>query len=197
MPEVHSIRRRLRMGAAALLGGMTLAVGAAAAQESTGGASTDAASTAPAAAVLSPGDSGPAVATLQRKLRVRPADGEYGPRTKRAVRRFQKRRGLPADGVAGPATLGALRVVVKASQAPTRIPATLRRIAECESGGEPTAVSPDGRYRGKYQFARGTWKALGGQGDPARAPEADQDRIALELFKAQGTKPWPNCGPTA
>jgi hypothetical protein len=75
-----------------------------------------------------------------------------------------------------------------------RIPAALRRIAECESGGNPRAVSPGGRYRGKYQFSRATWRHLGGTGDPADAPESVQDRIALKLFKKSGSAPWPNCG---
>ena len=69
----------------------------------------------------------------------------------------------------------------------------LRRIAECESGGDPTATSPDGRYRGKYQFTRSTWRALGGDGDPADASEATQDRIALKLYRRSGTTPWPSC----
>ena len=51
----------------------------------------------------------------------------------------------------------------------------LQRIAECESGGNPSAVSPGGTYRGKYQFSRSTWHNLGGSGDPADAPEGAQD----------------------
>lgn len=187
------LHRRVRMGAAALVGTMLLAVGAAAAQEGHGGASADAAAT---QQILSPGDTGADVRALQRKLRVRPADGDYGPRTRRAVRRFQRRHRLAADGIAGPATLGALGVRVKAAVAGDLAP-TLKRIADCESGGDPAAVSPDGRFRGKYQFLRSTWKAHGGKGDPAKAPEAEQDRIAAELFKAQGAKPWPNCGASA
>lgn len=195
----RGVRRRLRTGAVALLGGMTLAVGAAAAQEGTGGASAESqAAEQPAEQVLSPGDEGPDVRRLQRRLRVRPADGEYGPKTRRAVTRFQKRENITADGVAGPETLEALGVEVSASRAKgVEVPAVLQRIAECESGGEPTAVSPDGQYRGKYQFLRSTWKAQGGEGDPAKAPEAEQDRIAVKLYEAQGAKPWPNCGAKA
>ncbi|HEX7291449.1 MAG TPA: transglycosylase family protein, partial [Conexibacter sp.] len=64
----------------------------------------------------------------------------------------------------------------------------------CESGGNPRAVSPDGAYRGKYQFSRATWQAMGGDGDPARASEAEQDRRALRLYRARGAAPWPACG---
>ena len=70
----------------------------------------------------------------------------------------------------------------------------LQRIAQCESGGDPTAVSADGTYRGKYQFDRTTWRRMGGTGDPAAAPEAEQDRIAARLLAQRGTAPWPVCG---
>src|SRR5947209_7990143 len=62
-------------------------------------------------------------------------------------------------------------------------------------GGSNTlrAVSPSGRYRGKYQFDMPTWKAWGGHGDPINNSAATQDRVALRLYKARGTKPWPNC----
>ena len=71
------------------------------------------------------------------------------------------------------------------------MPAVLRRIAECESGGNPRAISPGGTYRGKYQFSRGTWRQLGGSGDPADAPEWVQDKLALKLYRQSGTAPWP------
>jgi hypothetical protein len=74
-----------------------------------------------------------------------------------------------------------------------RVPPILRQIAECESGGNPRAISPGGQYRGKYQFSRETWHNLGGSGDPAAAPEWQQDRLALKLYRLRGIAPWPNC----
>lgn len=71
----------------------------------------------------------------------------------------------------------------------------LQAIAQCESGGNPTAVSPSGLYRGKYQFDPNTWSSLGGKGgDPAAASEAEQDRVAALLYSQQGASPWPVCG---
>jgi Transglycosylase-like domain len=72
--------------------------------------------------------------------------------------------------------------------------ATLESIASCESGGDPTAVSSDGTYRGKYQFDYGTWESMGGSGDPAAASEAEQDYRAALLYASSGSSPWPICG---
>jgi hypothetical protein len=71
---------------------------------------------------------------------------------------------------------------------------TLDAIAACESGGDPTAVSADGTYRGKYQFDYGTWASVGGHGDPAAAPESEQDYRAALLYAQSGSSPWPICG---
>jgi soluble lytic murein transglycosylase-like protein len=71
--------------------------------------------------------------------------------------------------------------------------ATLEAIAACESGGDPTAVNAAGYY-GKYQFDLGTWAAVGGSGNPARAPEAEQDYRASLLYSRAGSSPWPVCG---
>ena len=162
---------------------------------------------------LSYGSTGSAVTKLQRKLHVR-ATGYYGNQTRAAVKRFQKRHGLKADGIAGPATLRALGVSARGASYSTggaspeststssrnsssgssvKLPATLKRIAQCESGGNPRAISSSGRYRGKFQFDMATWKAIGGKGDPAAAPESVQDRLALKLYRKRGTAPWPNC----
>jgi len=72
--------------------------------------------------------------------------------------------------------------------------ATLESIASCESGGDPEAVSSEGTYRGKYQFDQGTWESVGGSGDPAAAPEAEQDYRAALLYSESGSSPWPICG---
>jgi hypothetical protein len=168
-----------------------------------------------AATPLSPGvQSTASVRAVQQKLGVT-ADGIYGPRTRAAVKRFQRAHGLDPDGVAGPQTLAALGLSAQqpaadqqtsggddasssassgASSPAGSSSATLAKIAQCESGGDPTAVSADGTYRGKYQFDRETWQQMGGTGDPADAPEAEQDRIAAKLLAERGTAPWPVCG---
>jgi peptidoglycan hydrolase-like protein with peptidoglycan-binding domain len=166
---------------AALL--VVLAAGALAAERggSTGGASVQRA--------------GSTVVALQSALGI-VADGIYGPQTRAAVRRFQRARGLVVDGIAGPVTLRALGIAgTTRTTASSRSSGatTLQRIAMCESGGNPTAVSSSGRYRGKYQFSMGTWRHLGGEGDPADAPEWLQDRMALRLYRLRGSSPWPNC----
>lgn len=146
--------------------------------------------------VVERGDRGPAVRSIQRALGI-PADGIFGAQTERAVRRFQRRKGLVADGVVGPQTRQALGLdpfsTTSVRSRGVRLPAVLERIAQCESGGNPRAVSPDGTYRGKYQFTRDTWRRLGGTGDPADAPEWQQDRMALKLYRQSGAAPWPSC----
>lgn len=203
-------RHRLRARSAAV------AVAAVAMVAPTAGivqAATTGGSSSSASASLSLGSTGTAVRSLQRKLHVR-ATGYYGSDTRRAVKRWQRLHGLTADGVAGPATLKALGVNAtgasystggsapsspSASSTPSgggssvKLPAVLKKIARCESGGNPRAVSSGGRYRGKYQFDQATWEAAGGTGDPAAAPESTQDRIALRLYRKRGTAPWPNC----
>ena len=54
-------------------------------------------------------DVGPAVAVLQRALGI-PADGEFGPQTLHAVKRFQAAHGLLVDGQVGPRTRAALHM---------------------------------------------------------------------------------------
>jgi len=179
-------RRAGRGGASALLVSMTLVAGAAVAHD--GPPTTRSATT------------GSTVVALQRALGVS-ADGVIGPVTRRAIRNYQRNQGLVVDGVAGPATLSSLGIVASSAPAKARAPSgggggssTLAKIAQCESGGDPTAVSASGRYRGKYQFSRATWRDMGGTGDPAAAPESVQDAMAAKLLAQRGTAPWPTCG---
>lgn len=164
--------------------------------------------------------SGVSVAAIQRALHIH-ADGVYGPATRRAVKAFQRRHGLTPDGIAGPRTIAALGLHATSTSTSgsasnpsaqsagnggaaaddgttstttsSSVSSELQRIASCESGGNPTAVSRTGRYRGMYQFSRATWAALGGKGDPAKAPEAVQDSMAAKLLAQRGPSAWPAC----
>ncbi len=187
--KARSRDRRRRTGALVAAASLTFAAGGALAQNST------TSSTAVRAA-------GATVSALQSALGITP-DGVYGPNTRRAVRNYQRNQGLAVDGIAGPVTLSHLGLASSgAAPTPAAAPAgsssapnaTLARIAQCESSGNPAAVSPSGQYRGKYQFSRQTWAEYGGSGDPAAAPEPEQDRIAAALLAARGTQPWPVCG---
>lgn len=99
---------------------------------------------------------------------------------------------LASAGVASASTGGAEYGAQPAPKA-RAASAELERIAQCESGGDPTAVSKSGRYRGKFQFDRPTWRRVGGTGDPAAAPEAEQNRRAAILYARSGPAAWPNC----
>ena len=69
----------------------------------------------------------------------------------------------------------------------------LQAIAACESGDNPATDTGNGFY-GKYQFTLQTWQAVGGSGNPAAAPEAEQDRRAAALMAEAGPGQWPVCG---
>jgi len=184
---VGGVRRPLW---AAVLVVLLVMCAAAVASADRGGAAAAASSV----VVVERGDRGQAVRSIQGALGI-PADGVFGPQTERAVRQFQRRKGLVADGIVGPETRSALGLDAfsNSSVRSGNVPAVLERIAHCESGGNPGAVSLGGMYRGKYQFSRETWRRLGGAGDPADAPEWLQDRMALKLYRQSGTASWPSC----
>ena len=203
-------RRRLllrgRAGVTLAVAGLTIAAAGALAQDP-GGAGSGGAPTAERDADGDAPKSRSTIKAVQRALDLE-ADGVYGRKTRAAVRRFQRRNDLTVDGVIGPETLRALGISSGSGSSSgsegenagepgtvsDEASATLQRIAQCESGGDPTAVSSDGQYRGKYQFNQSTWERIGGSGDPAAAPEAEQDRLAAKLLAEAGTSPWPVCG---
>jgi hypothetical protein len=203
---VDAVRRPLFAAVFAVLALLCAAASAAADTDGGGAAAPTTADEQPApktappsgAVVVKRGDRGTAVRQVQSALGIA-VDGVFGAQTEQAVKRFQKRKGIAVDGVVGPETRDALglepfaRSSVKRGSTGVKLPRILRQIAECESGGNPRAVSPGGQYRGKYQFSLETWHNLGGEGDPVDASEAEQDRIALKLYRRSGTAPWPNC----
>lgn len=68
-----------------------------------------------------------------------------------------------------------------------------RRVANCESGGDPRAVSRTGKYRGKWQMDADFWRTYGGlryASRPDLATESDQDRVAYAGWLARGWQPW-------
>ena len=81
----------------------------------------------------------------------------------------------------------------RAARRDTTASPVLEAIAACESGGNPSTDTGNGFY-GKYQFTQETWQAVGGTGNPAAAPEAEQDRRAAQLYAQAGPSQWPVCG---
>ena len=69
-----------------------------------------------------------------------------------------------------------------------------QKLRFCESTDNYQAINPSGLYRGAYQFDFATWQTVGGTGDPAAAPPAEQDARARELYARRGHQPWPECG---
>jgi len=67
-------------------------------------------------------------------------------------------------------------------------------LANCESSGDPRAVSPSGTYRGLYQFSAATWHGVGGAGDPIDASASEQTYRAQILYGRTGRSSWPVCG---
>jgi hypothetical protein len=78
--------------------------------------------------------------------------------------------------------------------APAAIPGYLAAIAASESGGNPSAIGGGGLYRGLFQMTYSAWASVGGSGDPAAAPVAEQVRRAAALYAQAGPSQWPVCG---
>ncbi|MFD6098998.1 ubiquitin-like domain-containing protein [Nocardiopsis flavescens] len=70
-------------------------------------------------------------------------------------------------------------------------------LAQCESGGNPTAVNSAGGYYGLYQFSLSTWGSVGGTGLPSEASAQEQTQRAQQLYNTVGgnwQSQWPHCG---
>ncbi len=74
----------------------------------------------------------------------------------------------------------------------------LQCVVQVESGGNYGAVSPDGVYRGAFQFSQATWNTAAqaaGLGylvgvAPNLATKAEQDTVAVALYALDGQRPW-------
>ena len=74
-----------------------------------------------------------------------------------------------------------------------RTSSAARAVAECESGGDPHATNPSGKYRGKWQMDADFWQTYGGLKFAARpdsATEYQQDLVAYKGWQARGWQPW-------
>jgi peptidoglycan hydrolase-like protein with peptidoglycan-binding domain len=159
---------------------------------------------APRSDLLTDGANGPAVVQVQKQLGMT-ADGIYGQQTHAKVVSFQQDHQLAADGVVGPQTRKALASSQSSSSQTTTYHSSSDSsssysstggfsiptyIVMCESGGNYHALNPSTGAGGAYQIEPGTWRAYGGTGSPQNAPKAEQDAIALKIYKAEGTSPW-------
>jgi hypothetical protein len=125
-----------------------------------------------AAGSLKKGARGPRVASVQKALGLH-VDRIYGPATRRAVKRFQRRHGLTADGIVGPATWQAIKRVRARQTASHRrgggsVRTLQRRLGIAADGvfgpGTEAAVKSFQRSRGLTAdgvVGPATWNALG------------------------------------
>jgi Transglycosylase-like domain len=149
--------------------------------------------------VVAQGDHGARVAVVQRYLHVRPAHGDFGPRTRLAVLRWQAAHHRHRTGMVGRMLWraatghGAVRGGVPSRGGDRVTGLNWHALARCESGGNPHAVNSAGYY-GLYQFTPSTWRSVGGHGLPTRASAGEQTRRAQTLFRRSGPGPWPVCG---
>ncbi|TGO04206.1 resuscitation-promoting factor [Serinibacter arcticus] len=67
------------------------------------------------------------------------------------------------------------------------------KLAQCESGGNASIVSSNGKYHGLYQFSVATWQAMGGSGLPSQASASEQTERAQALQARSGWGQWPAC----
>ena len=165
---------------------------------------------------LGQGDFGASVTEVQQLLQragvpTGPIDGDFGPMTAAAVRRFQSARGLPVDGMVGPRTWAALKQAPTTSPSPAGAPPSLRSGdfgADVEKlqrelvrhGFDPNGV--DGSFGPgtraavvKFQRAKGleadgvvgagTWRALSGSVVAPTPPPSGGDFRARILDAAR------------
>ncbi len=114
------------------------------------------ASPSPAHVGLQPGDKGPAVLALQKRLAalgfwLSAADGSFGQTTEQAVLAFQKAAGLGRDGVAGPLTMKALDAGVS-----VKAHSTQGHVIEIDKTRQLLLIVNDGRVDDIFNTSTGS-----------------------------------------
>ncbi|WP_411056520.1 D-Ala-D-Ala carboxypeptidase family metallohydrolase [Streptomyces sp. E11-3] len=120
---------------------------------------------------LSQGSSGSDVRQLQVRVggypgygQVLAVDGQYGPATAAAVKRFQSAYGLAADGIAGPATFSKIYALQDADCTPAHFSyAELNRCNSTWSGGAVSAATAKANARRTMWKLEALRHALGDQ----------------------------------
>lgn len=74
---------------------------------------------------------------------------------------------------------------------PSTRDALLACIRSYEQGAAGYATDTRNGFYGAYQFTLGTWRSVGGTGNPAHASPAEQDERAWALYLSRGLAPWP------
>jgi peptidoglycan DL-endopeptidase CwlO len=141
--------------------------------------------------------------TGQLALAVASANAAQGRAAAAAVLTAQRttvqRNGAPTSATApsAPSAPAASGAPSSDTTDPT-LPPFLQCVVQAESGGNYQAVSPNGLYRGAFQFSQSTWNfaaQAAGRPDligvpPNLASKPDQDSLAVALYTLDGEQPW-------
>ncbi len=120
-----------------------------------------------------------------------------------AVARAQaaaRQAAVPAPSNAAGASAGSTPTpgVPATDTADPALPPFLQCVVQAESGGNYGAVSPNGLYRGAFQFSQPTWNMAAQAAGlpqlvgvpPNEASKAQQDTVAVALYSLDGERPW-------
>lgn len=152
--------------------------------------STQAASSLPVAKV---GSEGAKVKLAQRALAAHgfkvEADSKYGPATKAAVIKFQKKKGLAADGVVGPKTWAKLLPVLKSGNSGAMV-----KVLQSSLNDHGAKLKVDGKFGKGTQDALRAFQKKNKLGVDGVAGPATWGRIAGVKSDGGGTGPAPTPG---
>ena len=103
-------------------------------------------------------------------------------------RHSKKTTSTGKKALAGTAAAAALAGII-APQATAAPDSDWDKLAQCESGGNPSINTGNGYY-GMYQFSLPTWRSVGGSGLPSDASAEEQTMRARMLQQRAGWGQW-------